>query len=296
MQLLARNLQIFINYQKTTMRNIIWCLSTILLIAYLIAIFVWIGLAIEGPKCTGMEIKITQSGGNSSFVTVQEIAREMDNLPDYCKGMPIKEINTDSLERLLNSIDKIEKASCVILNSGRIIVGITPMQPVARIFDGKNSYYINRVGKRISADARYHLDVPVVAGNFDSLHQAQSLLPLLDYIKSDSMWNTIISMVKIDEKKDIILVPAIKGHVINFGNMENMDNKFVRLRRFYQEVMPIKGWSYYETIAVKWDGQIVATKRKKKVIDKDLTYDEEIENELPDVATMQVEEQQSNNE
>ena len=170
------------------------------------------------------------------------------------------------------------------------------MQPVARIFDGKDSYYINKDGKRISADARYHLDVPVLTGNFDSIHQAKELLPLLDYIKSDSMWNTIISMVKIDKKHEILLVPAIKGHVIKFGNMDNMDNKFVRLHRFYHEVMPVKGWSCYDTIAVKWDGQIVATKRKKKVVDKDLTYDEEIENEWPDVATMQVDIQESNNE
>ena len=51
----------------------------------------------------------------------------------------------------------------------------------------------------------------------------------------------------------------------------------------------------YETIAVKWDGQIVATKRKKKSnekveIEKDLS-----ETEVPDVESMQVKEENPDN-
>ncbi len=269
------------------MKNIIWCILAILLVSYLVAIFVWIAIAISGPKCTGMEIRLTGQA-HESFVSRQEVAREIDNLPDKCVGMPLSEINTDSIERILNSIDKIEKASCVVLNSGRIIISVTPMQPVARVFDGEDSYYINRVGKRISADARYFLDVPVLAGDFDSAYQAVSLLPLVEYIQNDSVWSSMISMIKTDSQRNIILVPVIRGHVINFGQADNMENKFMRLHRFYTEVMPVKGWDYYDTIAVKWDGQIVATKRSKKLDNKNVIYDDEVENEIPEVSAMQV--------
>ena len=68
--------------------------------------------------------------------------------------------------------------------------------------------------------------------------------------------------------------------------MSNIENKFARLRRMYEEVLPVKGWDCYDTLAVKWSGQVVATKRAKKLADSKVKYDDEIENEAPDVGSM----------
>lgn len=269
------------------MRNIIWGISALLLVSYLAFIFIWMGREDNVPKCTGIEIKFTDEV-NNSFVSADEVSREIGYLPDYCVGMPLDQINTDSLERILNSIDKIESASCVTYSSGRIEITVTPMHPVVRVFDGDSSYYLNNVGKRIEADARYHMDVPVIKGTFDAKHRAIDLLPLVNYIQTDSLFSGLISMIEVDKKGEITLVPMLKGHVIKFGYNNNVENKFTRLRRFYTEAMKYRGWDTYESIAVKWDGQIVATKRKKdsnkKVdIEKDLS-----ESEAPDVESMQV--------
>lgn len=267
------------------MRNIIWGISTLLLIAYLVAVFIWMGQAVEGSKCAGLDIVISDTTTNK-FVSSNEIAREIDYLPSRCKNMRLRDINTDSIERRLNSIDKIESASCLVLNSGRIILSVTPMQPVARVFDGDDSYYINREGKRISADARYYLDVPVISGDFDSTFQAVSLLPLVDYIAADKMWSSLVSMIKTDAKRNIYLIPIIRGHVINLGEISDWENKFLRLTRIYKDVLPVKGWNYYDTISVKWEGQVVATKRKKKLKDAEIDYVDKSEQEAVNPAAM----------
>ena len=72
-------------------------------------------------------------------------------------------------------------------------------------------------------------------------------------------------MISAQDSANIILVPAIRGHVINLGKAVNIADKFNRLRRFYAEVMPKKGWEFYDTISLKWDNQIVATRRKGKL-------------------------------
>ena len=258
------------------LRTIIWCISSLLLVAYLIAIFFWVGDAFKGSRCTGMEIYVADTA-TYHFVTESEISREIDSLPARCEGMLLKDINIDSIEKKLSSIDKIESASCVKLNNGKVIVSVNPMRPIARVFEKDASYYINCEGKRISADARYFLDVPVVSGQFDSVFTAVSLLPLIEYIKSDEMWSSLITMIKTDARHDIYLIPAIRGHVIKFGDMSNIENKFARLRRMYD---------FYDTLAVKWSGQVVATKRAKKLADSKVKYDDEIENEAPDVGSM----------
>lgn len=260
-------------------------------VAIVLAVYLLLALNITGGvsaerKCTGLRIAVNDTA-SLKFVTATELARELGTLPADVMGMRLRDIDTDSLERYLESIDKIENVNVIRLTDGAVLVTVNPLNPVARIFDGDKSYYINRSGKRISASARYHIDVPVIQGNFnDSLFPPQKVVPLLDYIASDSLWNSLVSMVKVDRSNDIILVPIIRGQVINFGSPDNFKDKFDRLERMYAEVMPVKGWSYYDTISVKWDGQIVATRRHKKLEQPRFIDDDEDED--TDIGAMMV--------
>ena len=267
-------------------RTIIRAVVAVALAVYLVlALNITAGVSAE-RKCTGLRIAVNDTA-SLKFVTATELARELGTLPADARGMKILDIDTDSIERFLESIDKIENVNAIRLTDGAVLVTVNPLHPVARVFDGDKSYYINRNGKRISASARYHIDVPVIQGHFtDSLFPPEKIVPLLDYITADSLWNSLVSMVKVDRSNDVILVPIIRGQVINFGSPDNFKNKFNRLERMYAEVMPVKGWSYYDTISVKWDGQIVATRRHKKL--EQPKFVEEDDDEDTDIGAMMV--------
>ncbi len=105
------------------------------------------------------------------------------------------------------------------------------MVPVARVFDtNRPSYYINVEGKSIGAELRYHIDVPVLVGTFDSVHPAHRLLPLLDRIASNPRIGAMVATVTQEPDGNIIIVPTIVGHVVNFGDTADVDDKFRRLR------------------------------------------------------------------
>ncbi len=244
--------------------SIIRCVLSFLMLGYLIYAIIYSHRCSAEAVCSNMTINLVNSDKND-FVTVKELSHEINDIPATVSGKKLSDINTDEIEKVLNSIDKVESASCVVYNNGSILVDVIPMKPVARIFEEKESYYINIQGKKMMADMRYHIDVPVISGKFDSTFTAKSILPVIDYISKDETWSSLISMVDAKSSKDIILVPMIRGHVINFGSVDNIPNKFGRLRQIYKEVIPLKGWEFYDTISVKWDNQVVATRRKKKV-------------------------------
>lgn len=259
-------------------------LTAIMLLAYLVAALVISSEASAERRCAGMRIAVNDTT-EMKFVTAPELARELGEIPSRAKGMRILDIDTDSIERILSRVDKIESARAVKLSDGYVLVSVDPMRPVARVFDGGKSYYINKEGKRISADARYHIDVPVIQGHItDTQRAARELLPLIDYITADSLWNSLISMIKVDSPTDVMLVPIIRGQIINFGSPDHFDSKFSRLRRMYTEVLPVKGWNNYDTISVKWSGQIVATRRHKQLARPSVDV-EEID-EADDMGTM----------
>lgn len=240
---------------------------SVILAAYLVVTVIMSAHAADDVRCTGMTVTVDDSSPNP-FVTAAELMKELDSLPALASGMYLREINPQSIKRTLMAIDKIEDVTVETFTDGKIEIRVTPIIPVARVFDGDRSYYINRSGKRVTATARYHKDVPVIAGHFpesDTVFTPGSLLPLLDFIAADSVWSRYVTMIEAMSPADIVLIPAIRDHVVVLGSPDNLDDKFHRLSRFYTEVLSKRGYDTYDTISLKWRGQIVATRRKKQL-------------------------------
>ncbi len=269
-----------------TKRSIIRCILSLILLAYMIVSISWAENTAKESLCTGVTILVDSA--SSKFVTAKDIAREMNISSGKYNKVKLGALNTDSIETRSNKIDKIEMANCVILSNGKLQVEVEPMLPIARFFENGESFYINRDGKRIAAEATYHMDVPlVIAETSDSTFSETSMIPLLNAIKSDSTWNALVSAIKVMPNRDIIIIPMIRGHVINFGDTSNVQNKLSRLKTMYRKVFPAKGWDYYDTLSVKWNGQVVATRRTKKMSEPLIKYDEYSEHDDVEVATME---------
>ena len=126
-------------------------------------------------------------------------------------------------------------------------------------------------------------DVPVVTGNFNKRFAPKEVIPIVSYINKNPMLHDLVSMIFAENAHNIILIPKIRGHVINFGDTTRLDEKTRALTLFYRDVIPYKGWEEYDTISVKYRGQIVATRRDKTRLNHGEDYVEEID---PEEATL----------
>lgn len=270
-------------------RTLITIFGCILLIIYLIATVVWSRFSARSEKCAGLEndrVEVIDPHG-VGFVTPGELTDELfASLGDSLTAFSYGDLDLARLQKRLSTLDKIEQAEVVRLSDDRLRVRVWPMKPVARIWSRGKSYYVNREGKRIAASSKYRIDVPQIIGHFDSVHPETSLLPLLDFLGARPSFEQMITMINAADTANILLVPAVRGHVINLGSADNVDNKLRRLQTFYRKVMPVKGWDHYDTISLKWDGQIVATRRHGKLPDLSVKIIEELENEADDASTM----------
>lgn len=246
---------------------------SVMLAAYLVVALTMTALENDDDICKEMTITVEDADGDtgvSRFVTPAELARELDDLPSRAKGIALANINTQDIRHRLLDLDKIEDAEVVRYSDGSIRIHVTPIVPVLRVFDGPSSYYVNRAGKRVKASARYHKNVPMIQGHFDpsdSVFTPMSLMPLVNFIASDSLWNSYISMIKVKSPTDILLIPNIREHVINIGTTDRLREKLDNLQLFYSKVLVKQGWEKYDTISLKWNGQIVATKRHRRAPD-----------------------------
>lgn len=256
-------------------KNILTCVLTVILTAWCCYALPLAHRMAQADNVTGLDVVL--SDPDSRFVTVADVVYSSGIDPDAITSYRRCSFPLQEVETRLRRNDKLQSANVSLAADGRVKIRAVPMVPVARVFDaGKPSYYVNADGKAISAELRYHIDVPVLVGSFDSVHPARRLLPLLDKISGDARNAALVATVMQEPDGNIIIVPNIVGHVVNFGDTSMVDDKFRRLRAFYRHIAPTQGWLLYDTIAVKWRGRVVATRRKKEnTAPPSLLYDDE---------------------
>lgn len=233
-----------------------------LLVAYVVAAAVWARGEAMKNRCKSIRIEIAETSSADS-VTKKGVMAEIGRYPKKLVGERIPVIDTRGFEEYLKSCPQFEDVVCNFTTDGDLIVRVLPMVPELRVFEDSLSYYINKDGKKMNSKASFYVDVPVVSGNFNSDFTAKDLLPVTRFIENDDALRSLIGMVHADDAENILLIPRIQGHVVNFGDTTRLAEKRDALLAMYRKVMPYKGWNEYDTISVKFKGQVVATRRQK---------------------------------
>lgn len=254
------------------------------LAALLVTGALWARSKSRGEVCTAVNVQVVNAD-STSFVTPEGILSDLKSQGIKLEGKRMGDINASDVEEALRLSPYLENADIVKCQDGRLLIRVYQLVPVLRVFDGDESYYVNRMGKRMAASSFYHCDVPVVQGHFTKKYPPTRLLPLIDYVEGDSLLRSLVTMYCVRDTNNIILVPQFSGHVVNIGNADGFENKFDKLKLFYREVMPKKGWNTYDTISVKWNHQIVAT-RRVKAVQQIIEYDPDDDEQAPDIETM----------
>lgn len=262
-----------------TKRGITLCLLSLALSLYLvIGLATTNGMASEA-QCNGVKISVSQNA-MSPFVTADDIDHELGGIVASADTALAASYNLRDIEHRLAALSIIESVNCQRLANDVIAIDVVPMVPVARVFDNRGSYYINKAGKHLLASARYQIDVPVIIVDNDSLTNASEIIPLLDQINANATWAQLVGALKVDRRGDIYIVPTVSGHIINIGDGSNFDDKMKRLFAFYNQVLDVKGWNYYDTISVKYANQVIGRivpgkLRKETFDDTDLSFENE---------------------
>lgn len=241
-------------------KSVIMCVLSLLTVAYIAFAIPFTWRMAQADKLTSFRIELTGEPG--PFVTAADIALEYNLDNDALRRVRRCDYDLYTLEQNLRRSDKIEDINANILTDGCLRLRVTPMKPVARCCGGTNSFYINASGKHIATDWRYPLDVPVMIGHFDSIHPPERLLPLMQYIEDNAVLKALVSSVSQAPGGDIILTTSISAPYINFGDTSMVEDKFRRIRVYFNHIFPSTR-EKYDTISVKWNNQLVCCLRNR---------------------------------
>ena len=88
-----------------------------------------------------------------------------------------------------------------------------------------------------------------------------SLKKMALYINSVPFWKAQVAQLNVNDDREIEMFPTIGNHVVLLGKPEQNEEKFNRLFSFYKQVWAKVGLEKYETIDVRFTGQVVASRK-----------------------------------
>ena len=245
--------------------------------------FISLGFVVDRRNeqvCTALKITVTDSA-RSRFITVDDIHQMVENRNNKIVGLLFDSIDIPKIEQRLNEQAPIRKAVIYKTIDGTLHINVEQRTPVVRIINRYGeSFYLDEQGDLMKHSNNYCSHV-LVANGYINLRPEQrnynvmksevtlgkrnimlELYDLANYINTDKFWKAQIQQIYINEDGDFELIPLVGSHVIVFGHFNNPDAKFSKLMSFYRNGLNVKGWNTYEVINLKYEGQIVGTRKK----------------------------------
>jgi len=224
----------------------------------------------DAQKCAGINIVI-KGVSNNFFVDKNDILNELNQYIDGSpEGQPMSFFNLKSLESDLQKNIWVKQSQLFFDNNRVLQIIVNEREPAARVFTtAGTTFYIDSSITMLPLSEKFSARLPVFTG-FPSdksvLTKKDSALLRNVYnisiaIQKDSFIMALIEQVDITPQRMFEMVPKIGDGVIAFGDGNDIDKKFSKLKLFYEQVMPRSGWGHYSSIDVQYAGQVVA-KRK----------------------------------
>lgn len=255
----------------------------------------WIGLVVlflvtvgfsrsrmQSMPCTGLVATILDSSGDA-FLSESDIQQLVDDRVGDLQTKSMASINTAMLEKIMLANPFVASARVFSTLDGRLHVEVRQRVPVVRVINTwGESFYIDENGVYMPVSDHYTARVPVSNGyifnreaegylrTYDDeklsdtslvLARSYQVFKLATFIRQDPFWNAQIEQIFVNLNGDLELVPRVGDHTIVFGDISRMEEKFEKLYLFYQEGLNNTGWNRYSTINLKYNNQVVCTKK-----------------------------------
>lgn len=211
-------------------------------------------------KCQDVVVQVDEEGG-VRFLNKEMIADMLLEKQDSLQGKRYEDINIYLLEEFLNAHPNIDKAELYLTIKGELCVDVKQRKPLVRVFELDESYYLDSNFDRFSLSNVFSARVLQVYWSEITEARKESLRLLMKRIESDAFLKAQITAVEFDENDDLMVYPRMGNHKIILGSSKDLDSKFEKLKVFYSQGLEKVGWDRYSHINLKFENQIVCTKR-----------------------------------
>lgn len=220
-----------------------------------------------GAVCKDIVVELDNLSENH-FLDEADVLHLVEGSGEPVKGIGINRIKLKEIEKKLKYDKHILDAELFGDLKGNLVVNVELRRPIARIVQNDApDAYIAEDGVIMPVSEKYTARVVLISGAVKQLlesedlnltEEGKQLMAMIESINADLFWKAQVAQLDIQKNGKVVIYPQVTGQLVEFGKPENLEVKFKKLKVFYKEILPTRGWTRYERVNLEYEGQVVA--------------------------------------
>lgn len=246
-------------------RYLLYSVVSLLVLIATVLLMGFIGTKSSEQACTDVQVIVL---GNESFIEQKDIMSSLTEKYGELVGRTLESIPIHDMEADLRAIPFVFSAIITVDMDGGVVIRVKQREAVVRVINNSGlDFYIDNQGHKMPVSLKYVPHVPVVngyisepfSGGLDSIESqlVRDIYKTAQFISADSIWNSQVVQLYVNEQRDIELIPRVGNQQIILGNADSLERKFDKLALFYTKIVPKTGISAYKSVNLKFAGQVV---------------------------------------
>lgn len=253
------------------LKYILLCVCGSLLVACITCSFIAGKSLRRTLKCERLEVCILDSLENC-FVSQADIRVFLDKEYGQYIGMPLDSLDLVRMEKVVDGRSAVRKSQAYVTKDGTLHVDVTQRRPVVRFQKREGGFYADAEGYIFPLQSSFTSHVQVIDGKIPLAANSgykgsisnpkerlwfDRMMGLVNYIEGSKVWKDKIVQIHIADNGDVALIPREGNEIFIIGKPEELEEKFVKMGKYYTVIIPEKGSKAYRTVDLRYRGQIV---------------------------------------
>ena len=232
-------------------------IKIVVLLVLVVFLFAFSSVRNSTRKVSTPEIKFI--GEENLFITHENVSKLLIQNQQSVANKPKEIIDLNGLENALTSNPMIKEAQVFIDVDGKITVEIKQKKPIARVSTNA-SFYIDDTGSYMPLSTNYTARVPLVTGAVYK-NELTNVFTIAKKVQQDDFLKKHVVEIHQNENKSIDLKFRLNDFTIHLGSLKSLDKKINNLKALYQKAMRDKTLESYSIVNLKFDNQVICTKK-----------------------------------
>ena len=235
-------------------------LKHLLLLCLLIGLSLLYGFSLQrNTQKKIVDISVNFEAGDNNFLTHNMVNKLLIQNNETVKNKAKSILDLYSLENNILKNPYVEKAAVFYTVKGMLKTVVKQREPIARIVSKNSSYYIDKQGVKVPLSDVFSARVLLISG-VKKDQEIKEILPFVKVILKDDFFKKEIVSIHKSAENEFVFSVRSGDYKIDFGNLEDIEVKFKKLKAFYNTTYKNKTIQNYKTITVKYHNQVVCTK------------------------------------
>lgn len=198
-------------------------------------------------------------GENQLFVKQKTVNKLLIENRSDPKNIAKDALDLNILEKTIDSHPMIDKSEVSVSVDGVLKAVVKQRTPIARITGDGVSFYVDYKGSTMPLSSNYTARVLLVSGEINDKNR-EKFAKLFRVIYDDVFLKKNIIGMQIMPNGSVLLLNRNYNFKIDFGQLINVEQKFMNYKAFFQKVVLDSSIKKYKKIDLRFTEQVVCTK------------------------------------